>query len=464
MAARSRQHRGAFTLIEMLIVMGIVAILATMTVASYVSVTRRNAREGGVETVMNLLRQAHMSAVDSGRGAVARIDAADRSVYGLSSKVEAAWHFEDVFSTGGNDFTSGARAMDAQLLDDTALAADGALGLCLEFDGSDDYVDAGTYPVYNMTQGLRFEAIVWPDGTDTLGVADKAAAGVDGYALWLVSEGTGPGQLQQYSVHARITIQDELDDTSYELILDSADVHIPAGTWSHVALEYDGFEARLLVGGRLVDLDSLLGEVSDENDPNPSTDRELDTASAPSLLEPAREAPLRIGVADVGGDQFFAGRIDEVRLLSVAGGERMRMPPRVPIVSTDDAIYFDAQGYLDLAYHSSDVYVIVGDPYQSAQLQNAPLAADGATITVGPDNPFPAGGGLLLIDEELIRYASANGPNLTVTDPTDGADRGGRGTGAAVHQQGSTVYFARVLRVTQTGLVERVMHDSDVWD
>ncbi|MFO7957484.1 MAG: LamG-like jellyroll fold domain-containing protein [Candidatus Brocadiia bacterium] len=443
MAARSRQQRAAFTLVEMLIVMGIVAVLATMTLASYVSITRRNAREGAIEMVMNTLRQARMSAVDSGRGAVVRIDPEARALYGLSRRVEAAWRFEQLNTT--TNVTPGARGMHGTV-SGAILHQDGALGLCLLFDGTDDSVNCSSYPVYDQTDGVRLEAYVWPQGDGTVLARTD---GSSGYSLALA------GDELEASFHIR-----DADGNDQELSLSGGSVR--QDRWSHVAAEFDGFEGRLFLRGVLVDLDSF---EDDDPDDDPNSDTNIDDPNSDTNIEftaPAQLRPARANDLIIGDD--FTGRIDEPRLLSVAGGDRRQLPPRVPLVTTEEAVYFDSQGYRDLAYHSSDVYLVVGDPYQSADLQNDPLAAGGATITVGPDNPFPAGGGMVLIDGELIRYESASGLDLVINDPTDDEDRGGLGTGAASHQQGSTVYFARVLRVTQTGLVNRVTHDSDdVW-
>ena len=80
--------------------MAIMAVMAGITAASFVGVTRRASREGARENIMDVLRQARVSAVDTGRGAVVRIDAATNGIYGIATTVIGAWHFEEIDGSG----------------------------------------------------------------------------------------------------------------------------------------------------------------------------------------------------------------------------------------------------------------------------------------------------------------------------------------------------------------------------
>ncbi len=157
-----------FTLIELLVVMGIMAVLAGITVASYVGITQRASRQGARDNVMDVLRQARVSAVDTGRGAVVRLEPATATspatVYGISSNVIGAWHFEEVSGTT----TPGAQRYDGTFEDNAGNPAaapvpvPGKLGLALPFDGS-HFVDCGNASIWNQTTGIRLEAWVEPD-------------------------------------------------------------------------------------------------------------------------------------------------------------------------------------------------------------------------------------------------------------------------------------------------------------
>jgi len=477
-ASHQKRARG-FTLVELLVVMAIAAIMSTLTVLSFVSVGRQSSREGAAQNVSGILRQARLSAVDSGRGAVVRINPAQRTLYGLARKVIGAWHFEDMIDTDpgpGRDWrTDGSKSMEARPLPDAGSGPPsiqtGQVGLCFEFNfqptggpgpgpgpgpgigtpGDAQYVDCRTYPVFDQTDGVRMEAYVCPAGAgagEQLGVMAKWDGTDEGYALWLECEDDiGDGA---YTAHAIFGIRDGISSDTVEL--DSDTVTIPGYAWNHVAAEFDGFEARLYVNGVLVDLDSYRDDEdtptdpdyvpNPTDDPNAATDEEFDPGTR---MVPARGESLEIGRYD--GGNYFQGRIDEPKLLSVAGGSRVELPKEVPMVISgpEPAIYFDAQGYLDLAHHTAHAWIALGDPYQWAELESD----NGNSLDLRLKNPFPPSGGLVMINDEVIDYSGASGLRLTVRYPF---------MRSGPHSPGDKVYFCRVVRVTQTGIVDRPTH------
>ena len=120
-------------MIELLVVMGIMAVMAGITAASFVGVTRRASREGARENIMDVLRQARVSAVDTGRGAVVRIDPAANSIYGIATNVIGAWHFEEV--NGDQLHARRAALTTARSTVGTTLVS-GKLGLAFHFNGT----------------------------------------------------------------------------------------------------------------------------------------------------------------------------------------------------------------------------------------------------------------------------------------------------------------------------------------
>lgn len=463
-----------FTLLEMLVVLAIVAILATMMVVAFAGIGRRASREGAAENVIGLLRQARISAVDTGRGSLVRVNPAEASLYGLSSDIEAAWHFEGMYAAGTDTEVAGARNVNAVIVDSdgSVVALPGAVGLSLYFDGAADALNCGLLPRFDQTDGIRIEAYVRPEGPDMselLGVIAKyvhdASYGedCDGYALWL--ECTDPNSGGQYAVHGVICIEDQTQEAAasdqYHLDLASYDagsaqgVTIPGSTWSHVAMEYDGFEARLFVNGVLVDMDSYDDDddaAGEDEDPNDATDKQF-SGEPPSRIRPARTKPLFVALYEDGLDRLFEGRIDEPRLLSIAGGRRTRLPERVPVVASEEVIHFDAQGQLDLSYHSGPVYIGLGDPYQAARLATGIAAGATTWLSLAPRNPFPRSGGAVLVGGELVRYSVGTDTGLNILPAPNG--RGQYGTTTAGHATGADVYYARVVRISQGGVVQR---------
>lgn len=441
-------------MVELLVVMAIMAVLVALTVASFAAVGRRSSREGAAENVLAILRQAQMSAVDGGRGALVRINPAEGTLYGISSKVVAAWHFDEALDTvadGLPDVTPGARNMNGTYVPGIMAVGDpwvaeGAVGLCIPFDGIDTYIDCGSYPIYDQTDGIRIEAYVRPEGAadgDVLGVMGKSS-GTTGYALGLECLS---GTDQIYALHGVLYVQ-AADGTN--LVIELISPWGLAGyTWHHVALEFDGFEARLLVNGVLVDLDSFLAD-PDAVDPNDATDL---TFAPPAQIQSARGVSLLVGMPyydppgpPVPDDHPFGGRIDEPLVLSIAGGRRVQLPDGVPIVASEQVVHFDGQGQLDIAYHAGPVQVAVGDPYQIAQLAANLPAGDTGPLFLRAANPFPPTGGIVLVGGERIGYESAGGLQLNNLVRT----------AFVLHSAGEPVLFARVIEISPMGIVQRV--------
>jgi hypothetical protein len=396
--------------------------------------------------------------VDGGRGSVVRISPEEGSLYGLAKEPVAAWHFETAETVGGGRRTAGARNRPATLqgnmgdlatpLDDFIVA--GRLGRAFLFNGTDDYVDCGTYPAYNRSGGIRMETYVLPLDENSGAnepVMVKSNWSDSGYALWLRTRESGG--VYRHQVRARFYLEDGnvVDVETRDSVW--AD-HLEHGQAAHVAAEYDGFEARLYVNGVLKDLDSFRDN-EDENpiaDPNTDTNEEF---NADSGVEPATES-LYIG-GDPNEADYFEGRIDEPRLLSVAGGEPIVLPNRVVLWTSEGAIYFDAQGALDIARHSQPIYVAVGDPYRLGELA-ADLDDTDTSLTLTLEQNFWGGEGYVLVGEdddyELLYYGDVAGEQLQQLEPgVENADRDS-------HLAGEEVYFARVVRVSLMGLISRL--------
>ncbi len=455
----------------MLVVLGIFTLLMGLGGATYVGMARRKSQEGAVQTVMNVLRQARMSAVDGGRGAVVRINPSQNTISGLATSLVAAWHFE---TEDPADTTPGARNMDGVLVNFPADKpfVTGKLGLCLQFDPSDDprYVDCRRESIFDQDRGIRMEAYVRPaapaSGSMVWPVISKSNWDDEGYALWLeVMDVTAPGK---FRVWARFG----LGGGNKVELAPVPSYYLVGGKWAHVAAEYDGFEARLFVNGMLMDLDSHRDneanptepdvEPNPVEDPNPvpppgGTDIDFDPGDP---LAAARTEKLYIG-GDPGKDDYFEGRIDEPRLLSVAGGRPVKLPDRVSLWSTDDVVYLDAQGALDIARHNRDVYVAVGDPYRSGELAQA-LDSGDETLVLTRSSPFWGTEGYILVGTEgdgyeLLRYGSVTEAGDRLEDLESDIQGGNPQPGAdESHDAGDKVYFARVVRVTQMGLVRRL--------
>ena len=461
--ATACRRQDAFTLLELLVVMGIMGVMVGITAASYVGVTRRASREGARENVMDILRQARVSAVDTGRGAVVRIDPAANGLYGIATDVIGAWHFEEMAAVATlpapyTSMTSGARRYDSAVGSGVSRAP-GKLGLGFHFDGSanatvDCTLDAtGNFhdvPVWNQTTGIRLEAWANPDpaGIGSMHIISKIVMPPNprGYFVGLDHNADGT-----VTFEAGFAVNGATGGFGNDMVYLQSVPHYGAGQWHSVAAEFDGFQARLYVDGAIAA--SNFRDGTDGFGGTVGNGAALASWPPSSLMIPARGNHLYIGRGTApSGDVYFLGDIDEPRVLSIAGGNPVTLPQMVPMLTSNAAVYYDAQGFLNLAYHTQPVYIAVGDPYQQALLS----ADTGPTIVLAGASPFPLTGGLVMLGNDVIQYTGVAGGNTLTgltrrySPPDNNAVYVGAGPPAG------HVYFARVVKVEPTGVVEMV--------
>jgi prepilin-type N-terminal cleavage/methylation domain-containing protein len=475
-------RRRAFTVIELIVVMGIVAVMAVLTIMSFSAMGKRSSRAGAADNIKGLLRAAQTAAVDSGLGSLVRIDTRERSLHGIANTVQAAWHFENQTAPAGlppgaTGLTAGAKSMDGIVYRATA-GQQGVAGLSFGFNATNQqYVDCGTYPVYDQTEGIRIEAYVRPQATtgDYMGVIAKCLCPLGG----LLDSASGgyilgvsrSGSPSTYRVHAGFVVTDAAGTPGLIYLFyppppGGDPREFRDGEWHNIAAEFDGYEARLFIDGVPVYVTTQFYR----KPPFPSNPPVAFVA--PAQIVPARSQALTVGAMHYGmppfvpvNDYYFQGLIDEPQVLSVAGGSHFKLPEGVPLVSSVGVVHYNGQGQLDIAYHSAPVYVSVGDPYQTAVLGND----TGGTLVLQGSNPFPPTGGAVIVGGpsgpyEVVTYASVTGLTLNVPPPPPiplpvdpGAlGRGSYGTTASVHAARETVYFARTVKVGATGLVEQI--------
>jgi fibronectin type 3 domain-containing protein len=175
----------------------------------------------------------------------------------------------------------------------------GKFGKALSFNGTNAWVTANSSSSLTLTTGLTAEAWVNPT---TLGnayrtVAFKEGGGGEVWSLY----GNQSGSQQ--------TPLGEVQVGGYKDAVGTAG--LATGTWSHVALTFDGTSVRLYVNGTLV-----------------ST-----TAAAGSLI--TSTGALRIGGNNIWGE-YFSGLIDEVRVYNRAlSAAEIQQDMTTPITPTD---------------------------------------------------------------------------------------------------------------------------------
>jgi chitodextrinase len=156
----------------------------------------------------------------------------------------------------------------------------GRYGSALTFDGVNDWVTIADAPTLDLSGGLTLEAWVRPNGGPSWRtVLLKESSSTLAYALYASATGGTP-----MGIVFTGGVQQKLSGTAA----------LPATTWSHLALTYDGATMRLYVNGVQRSSKAVTGAM-----PNSS-------------------GPLRIGGNSVWTSEWFKGELDELRVYNRA--------------------------------------------------------------------------------------------------------------------------------------------------
>ncbi|HUR27064.1 MAG TPA: prepilin-type N-terminal cleavage/methylation domain-containing protein [Planctomycetota bacterium] len=139
---RSRHARG-FTLMEMMVVMGIIAMLFGMGVGMLSSLNP--GKQAALGLVQNIVRSAHNNAIARSAPARVRLDPATNTLFATGMDVVGTWQFENLGIEGSSDFdgvSTGGRIVD-----------DGFLGKALSFAGQ----PAGSHAEIPLHQNPAFD-------------------------------------------------------------------------------------------------------------------------------------------------------------------------------------------------------------------------------------------------------------------------------------------------------------------
>jgi hypothetical protein len=193
------------------------------------------------------------------------------------------WLFDE--SEGDIVADSSGKGNDGQLMGDPAWV-DGKFGSALEFDGAGSHVSVPDSESLNPTTAITLAAWIYPKGFtgNGNGLLTKEAQ----YILGLNWPQGGNAQ----KLNLWLTIGG--------WILFASDDEIPADSWSHVAVTYDGSTKKLYIDGNLVN--SGVFHAADQQG-------EIGTSANNILI-----AQGNTGV----GSQAFEGLIDEIAVFNVA--------------------------------------------------------------------------------------------------------------------------------------------------
>lgn len=293
------------TLIELLTVIGLLAMLMALSAFTYIRMSRSFKEQGAASELDVVLRQSRNSALIGNAYAFVQIDTEAKKVIPWVYKTVGFWHFED---KNGYGKTRG--AYHDGVFRGGDLYPEGKIGKCVRLrDGAN--IDVGNDPDFDLEDGGYLEAYIRPMTYQFNGdnfVFSKSGS----YALWIRHGGVLCGQVGPKKTEA----------PQYKIV---------PNRWTKVALAWDTLSMRLFIDDGLV-------------------------AVGPGTKAPVSDTPLLIG-----HDQAsLIGLIDEARVMSATPGNPVTIPPQMKVTHTAapwNGIYFAPDGTLDMRFHPGPVSI-----------------------------------------------------------------------------------------------------------
>ena len=333
-------RKSGVTLVELMVTMGVVAILMLGGVGVYFRMNRGFALQAATSSIESALRAARHTAVYERSPAVVvavphpEEPAQVGAVYALGRQTLSNWHFEHPSQFTG-DGVLGALGQKALLKGGTLAHAPGRIGTALALDGN-TRLEATTPYLDGLRDGVFVECFVNPQAASdgvVMAVASREAGGAAQFWLGLVA---APGG-RAFAVRGRASLAGgaTLPEITTEPL-------VPAGEWTHLALSCyrDG------PSGTDSDRFVLALDINGEEGA-----KEL-VQGANLSLAPSTAA-LNIG-SD--GSANFSGLLDELKVAGLVAGETRVMPRNTEVFFEPKSagpwrVHFDREGKLDPTHH-----------------------------------------------------------------------------------------------------------------
>ncbi len=307
---RATRNR-ALTLVEILVVIGLMTLLLGMGVASYIAMAKNYKEEGAISQLDVMLRQVRNSSIGSQSPAWVQIDSENHRITPWATRTMALWHFEDV-----DDFNRTTGSRHSAVIRGGKSDKNGKIGKCVRL-APGSYIDGGNDPDFDLDDGGYIEAYIRPLSADFTG--DNFIFSKDGaYALKigrkgvLIGEVAGNGKTHLTKVFSK----------TYKIV---------PGRWTKVAFAWDRNVTRVLAD-------------------------DLVLATGPGAVPPINSNSFCVGHES----SSFEGLVDEVRVQSAIGGSVLEVPSVVTITHNTapwNAIYFAGDGGLDKRFHSGPIKI-----------------------------------------------------------------------------------------------------------
>lgn len=381
-AVTSKPSRAGITLIELMVVIGLLAVLFGASIALFKGVGRTNQLKAAALETNAMIRWARSKAINDGQRLELTFDVRTGEIAPHIRRTVGYWGFED---PPGSTRLLGAFQQDANAQTNCTIVRYGRTGqgLYCGANGRPSSIIVPHNGTLDCSEGVHLVCDVYPVGTAECTLISKGEA----YMIGIDEDGhlKGGGTFNGTMVFEDGT----KNDNGGRYVVFSAGV-VPLRQWSRVEMVMDQRGVRLFING-VQQVTALEGEnlppPPDPNQPQPiynPGDEDINDVVEDLPFSMARNT-TELAIAN-GPFGLFQGVIDNVQVMSVSAGERKRLPRYVyfgldPTYSNASAnasnpsgqqqadlyfypetyrrgvitVYFTPEGMLDPSYHTRPV-------------------------------------------------------------------------------------------------------------
>lgn len=352
--------RAGFTLVELLVVIGIVSALLGLSVVAYQGFRTEHALPAAASRVGSIVRSARNYSVSEGVPSRVLVDVEKQTVTAFGFRTVASWSFESleydpVDGAEGTPIPSGTVVPGApnlrSVLQGLCAVVPGKIGRAVWFGDEGASIAARHRPGFHSPLGFQLEAWVHFEGPELTDRERERAGSRRG-------EWYDPRREVPYAV---ISKRDSYefgvlgDGAVYVLVGKAGDPNgfyaatrgglVSTWRWVHLSVTLDGVDLTIEIDGIERGWIPVGFEKIDPQDwpfPNavPFADSDL-TVSHPAAM--------------------FRGAIDQPTLRIPVDPQSYEMPSGVHLHGVTRKIYFDAQGGLEALHHSAPEEILLAD-------------------------------------------------------------------------------------------------------
>jgi type II secretory pathway pseudopilin PulG len=318
LARRSAAARAGFSMLELMVTMGLATLLIGAGAGVYIKMGRRSAASQAINSIGQLVIRAKTA---SNRfPAVLSADAQAQQLHAYTDEVLQELHFEERPATENPWVPMGIEGRECKVQNARVEADSGRVGGGLHVTGGS--VDCGTYAAYDVIEGINAEVWVRPTEPPKCDLVSRGRA----FQVRLDTVGA------RYS---RITVRIQVQDAAGAQESVKREVQIPPvrlNEWFGVRVSYDRTQL-----------------VTATSDGHGFVVRDAWKESRQLAREP--EAALLVGAG-------LHGFLDDVRIGGVRSAEPLQLPAGVTFAGQNAPIHF-AGGRLDPAYHTGPATISI---------------------------------------------------------------------------------------------------------